>query len=436
MCKVSVLVPVYNVEKYLCQCLDSVVVQTLQDIEIICINDGSTDASLQLLREYQAKDGRIQIIDKPNSGYGHSMNMGLSVARGEYIGIVESDDFADKDMFARLYSVAVENDAELVRSNYWTYNEKDGDVFQEMMEGCPYDEVIIPYETSLKLWKDTFLWTSVYRKDFLNKNDIWFNETPGASYQDVGFTLKVLSCAKRVVLIRDAFLHYRTDNAFSSVNSKEKVFCKSEEFATVWEFLHKRPAIKAAVQFILPSVIYYHYVDTYWRISWRFKMGFLKMALHEFTEYKHNGMLDIDYWDRPAWDAMQKMIFDTKATYFKAYKRFQIQKMYLLGFEGKLKSFHKIYVYGAGQVGMTVIAYLQRREIRPNGILVSDKACNPDCLMGITVYTVESISPAEDTVILLAIREEDQYQVLPRLEEYGWGNIIVMDTELREVLQP
>lgn len=96
---VSVLIPCFNVERYVRECLDSVVNQTLGDLEILCINDGSTDATPDILREYAARDARIRIIDKPNSGYGDSMNRGLDAASGEYIGIVESDDRAEPDMF-------------------------------------------------------------------------------------------------------------------------------------------------------------------------------------------------------------------------------------------------------------------------------------------------------------------------------------------------
>ena len=116
--KVSVLVPICNVEKYLAQCLDSLVNQTLQEIEIICINDGSTDNSLSIIKEFAAKDNRIVIIDKPNSGYGDSMNRGLAIAKGEYIGIVESDDFADVDMFEQLYRFAQLGNIDIVRFHF------------------------------------------------------------------------------------------------------------------------------------------------------------------------------------------------------------------------------------------------------------------------------------------------------------------------------
>ena len=107
--KISVLIPVYNVEKYLERCLKSVCNQSFKDIEIICINDGSTDSSLSILEEYAKNDSRIKIIDKSNSGYGISMNIGLDNATGDYVGIIESDDFADLGMFETLYNMAVEN---------------------------------------------------------------------------------------------------------------------------------------------------------------------------------------------------------------------------------------------------------------------------------------------------------------------------------------
>ena len=124
MPKVSIVIPVYNVEKYLRQCLDSVVNQTLQDIEIICVNDGSKDSSLQIMHEYQAKDPRIKIIDKENSGYGASMNRGFDAATGEYLGIVESDDYAEPDMFEKLYAVAKADDLDVVKSGFFYYYSK------------------------------------------------------------------------------------------------------------------------------------------------------------------------------------------------------------------------------------------------------------------------------------------------------------------------
>ena len=110
MAKVSIIVPIYNVEQYLVECMESIVHQTLKDIEIICVNDGSTDNSLKIIQDYAQKDNRIVIIDKQNEGYGKGMNDGLDKATGEYVGIVEPDDYVDLHMYEDLYKIAHEND--------------------------------------------------------------------------------------------------------------------------------------------------------------------------------------------------------------------------------------------------------------------------------------------------------------------------------------
>lgn len=101
---VSIVIPCYNVEAYLPEVLDSVLGQTLENIEAICVNDGSTDGTLDVIKSYAARDSRIVIIDKPNGGYGHSMNKGMDMATGEYIGIVESDDYILPTMYEKLYA--------------------------------------------------------------------------------------------------------------------------------------------------------------------------------------------------------------------------------------------------------------------------------------------------------------------------------------------
>ena len=118
--KISLLIPIYNVERYLRECLASAQAQTLKDIEIICVNDGSTDESRSILEEFLS-DARFHVIDKENSGYGASMNRGLDAARGEYIAILESDDFLDPDALEVMYATAKANDADMVKSDFFLY---------------------------------------------------------------------------------------------------------------------------------------------------------------------------------------------------------------------------------------------------------------------------------------------------------------------------
>ena len=117
----SLLVPIYNVERYLRECLDSAVAQTLEDIEIICINDGSTDNSPAIIREYMERDARVKMIDKANSGYGDSMNRGLEMARGKYVGILESDDFMAPDALEKLVAAAERFNTDFAKANFDFY---------------------------------------------------------------------------------------------------------------------------------------------------------------------------------------------------------------------------------------------------------------------------------------------------------------------------
>lgn len=118
---ITILVPCYNVEKYVDECLSSIQKQTYDNLEVLCINDGSTDNTLNILRKYEASDNRFHIINKSNSGYGASMNIGLNKASGDYIGIVESDDFIEPQMFEKLIRPAIENDLDIARSCYFEY---------------------------------------------------------------------------------------------------------------------------------------------------------------------------------------------------------------------------------------------------------------------------------------------------------------------------
>lgn len=161
--KLSILVPIYNVEKYLSQCLESITAQTLQDIEIICINDGSMDGSLDIIKDFAKNDNRIVIIDKPNSGYGDSMNQGLEKATGEYIGIVESDDWIELDAFERLYQIARKNKADVVKANYYKVR---NNVDVEKVAEIPTREVMCPAEDRKVFLFAPAIWSAIYRRDF------------------------------------------------------------------------------------------------------------------------------------------------------------------------------------------------------------------------------------------------------------------------------
>ena len=293
MPKISILVPIYNVEKYLPQCLDSLVNQTLKDIEIICINDGSTDSSLEIIQEYINKDNRIKVISKQNSGYGDSMNQGLKLASGDYIGILESDDFTEPEMYEDLYNLADKNDADVAISDfylYWTKNNKTKKV--NSTSKYPDKKVTNIKETPFLLRNKTTTWAAIYKRSLIQGNNICYLTTPGASYQDTSFRIKTISCADKIICTHKAYVHYRQDNANSSVKSKGKVFAICEEYDTLTEFMNEHPEIKIYANSEKLINQWNGYMWNFKRVDEQFSDEFLERFYADFKKFNDAGEID------------------------------------------------------------------------------------------------------------------------------------------------
>lgn len=315
--KVSVVVPCYNVEKYLNQCIDSIVNQTLRDIEIICVNDGSKDSTLDILKSYAKNDKRVKIIDKPNGGYGESMNRGFDMATGEYIGIIESDDFAELDMFEKLYNCAKEHSLDAVKSGFYFYWSKDGERnvphpiasrITSKKTFCPSTDFKSTMEMVEFFNYKPSIWSAIYRTDFIRENGIRFNETPGASFQDTAFNFKVWSLAERARLMEECFLHYRQDNEASSINNPGKVYCICDEYAEIDRFLAAHPLIKAAVEPVMVRVKFDGYFWNYDRLSEPLQAEFIERFSEEFARHMADGSLRKEYFEWYKWKRVHQII--------------------------------------------------------------------------------------------------------------------------------
>lgn len=297
--KVSILVPVYNVEKYLRQCLDSIINQTLKEIEIIIINDGSTDTSLDIIKEYASKDNRIVIIDKKNSGYGHSMNQGLERASGEYIGIVESDDFVELNMFETLYELAKKHDVQVVKSNFYFYwsSPTAKSTKQNFLPQEDINKIITPSNDQSIFWVMPCIWAAIYQTEFLKNNNIKFLETPGASYQDTAFNFKIWASAERVYLTDDAFLHYRQDNETSSVNNPGKAFCVCDEYQEI-ELFAKKKKLNINIQQLIQRLKFGCFFWNFKRLSYPLNYKFLKHMSSDFKLAQEKQLLSHEFFSK------------------------------------------------------------------------------------------------------------------------------------------
>lgn len=301
MPKVSIIIPTYNVEDYLRECMESVTRQTLKDIEIICINDGSTDGSLQILKEYADKDSRIVLVDKENEGYGVGMNIGLDKASGEYIGIVEPDDFVPLNMYEDLYGIAKENDLDFVKADFYRFTRNSENGNMELIynhldsTGENYNQVINPFE---KPYITKFImntWSGIYRREYIEKYHIRHNTTPGASFQDNGFFWQTFIYARRCMFIDKPYYMNRRDNPNSSVNNKQKVYCMNVEYDFIRDiFMQKEnEELWERFKYYYNYKRYFSYIFTIGRISDEFKQEYVERISKEFKRAQELGELDL-----------------------------------------------------------------------------------------------------------------------------------------------
>lgn len=236
MPKVSVVIPIYNVEKYLKKCLDSVINQTLKDIEIICVNDCSSDNSESIIKEYINKDNRVKLINnKNNYGIGYSRNIGIDNSLSDYISFIDSDDFVSENFIEELYSTALKNDADIVfTNNIYTVNESTNNI-------KPY------YHNRLNIWKKKFnnsyiegisnfnvnteekentpeyplvvVWNKLLKKDFLYKKSIRFFDYRIA--EDADFFYRILANNPKMYYNNNAKYYYFQRSSSLMTNIKK-----------------------------------------------------------------------------------------------------------------------------------------------------------------------------------------------------------------------
>ena len=224
---VSVILPIYNAGPYLDQALDSVQTQSHRNIEIICINDGSTDDSLEIMQQHAAEDSRIRVINRENHGYGAEMNRGIDEARGKFIAILEPDDWLESNMFADMLEFASQFDepVDIVKTPYWRIWMPDTP--QQRKLNCSYRGRINPKTQPFQitdpgvvhiLCHHPSIWSALYRKDFLTKNNIRFHEIPGAGWADNPFLIDTLCRARRIIYLDQAYYCYREETPEKSKN--------------------------------------------------------------------------------------------------------------------------------------------------------------------------------------------------------------------------
>lgn len=242
MTKLSIIVPVYNVEKYLPKCLESLIKQTLKDIEIICVNDGSMDNSLAILKEFASKDSRIRIIDNQHQGVAKTRNTGIEQSTGEYIGFVDSDDYIDIDFFEKLYNSATKSNSDIAIASIL----KHKNFFNIYNAKYTKEETAITIHDKIKLCEDKkhfffYAWNKIYHSGFIKENNIKFSE--GQIYEDVMFAIKALYYSNKIISVYGTKYHYiEHENSLTKYKDKtgEKEHDLIKAYSELQEFCNSK----------------------------------------------------------------------------------------------------------------------------------------------------------------------------------------------------
>lgn len=234
--KVSIIIPVYNGEKYLVECLDTIQNQTYTNLEIICINDGSKDRSLNILKEYQKEDNRFVVIDQKNGGQSKARNEGIRRSTGKYIAFVDCDDFIELDMIEKMVLKAEKTNADIVITNFLLYFEDTGryESYRDEVLYYTLNNTVFTINECPEIIKYVGVWDKLFKRDFLKQNTLFFWEN--MIYEDHLYSVEAEVYAKRISLIPEHLYYYRK-NAGESITDKE---VDDDNFKKDFLLIHKK----------------------------------------------------------------------------------------------------------------------------------------------------------------------------------------------------
>lgn len=290
--KISFIIPVYNDGEYLEQCLDSVINQTLKDIEVICVDGGSTDNSLNILNKYQKKDSRIIIYSQENSGQENARNAALGIARGEYIFFVDSYDWIDLDASKELYELSKKDDLDVLLSQVINYDDGTNQFFETKYynnAGFPkdFDEKIFSFD-EIKEYIFFILCTpysKLYKRSFLEKNHIIF--PVGAFFEDNSFNCEVLLTSNRIKIFRKQYYFRRRRKDLVTAEADDTYWGAVEISNVVTDFFKKHDQYKRYIKLILNGKIEYlmYCLDV---IEDKFKNDYIDLIFKDLSKIKAN----------------------------------------------------------------------------------------------------------------------------------------------------
>lgn len=428
MAKVSVIIPVYNVERYLAECLDSVVYQSMKDLEIICVDDGSTDGSGKILDNYAKKDSRFHVIHKKNEGYGKAVNIGMAAADSPYVAIVESDDRIAETMYEDLYKIAEKYKAEVIKADYYEfYKSQNGNYIEEYVpltreeKRIPFYEKVLnvrEYEGALKFSKYT--WSGIYQLDFLRREHILHNETPGASYQDNGFWFQTMVKAESVYFVKNAYYHYRIDNPNSSVVSTTKVLAVNQEYDFIDKILEQMGT--KGIRFRKWSRYFrlWGNVGVISQIDPEYKEELADITRQELIRGIELGEIEADLYD----GYLKERLFDILADVKKFVGKDKARREKI---EEATKGYSTLILYGAGQIGRYVQGLLKEGRVNTKiaYFAVTKEPEISEELCGIPIKGLAELAKIQqDALVIISAGKKYEEEMRENLNKIGFHHYI------------
>lgn len=420
--KVSVILPSLNVADYIRECMESVMNQSLRELEIICIDAGSTDGTEEILWEYAQKDSRIVVLHSEIKSYGKQVNMGLDRACGEYVAILETDDWIAQEMYQCLYEYAIADKLD--------YMAADFDTFYELQSGYRcfyrrnlfsvdrrdwYGKILNSEQIAMLRASDYVLWKGIYSRKFLNDNHIRLHESQGAAFQDMGFLQQVKTFAEKAKYIDRSFYRYRQGrDAASSVSPEglryyEKEFrwiCDNKTFFNHLEGIHKKYYyLTMSNSFITKYEQILDLLDGNWRDlrlaePYEWFRGQIAPAIG-------SGLLEETMYEKKIWEKLSLLIASPEeyARQFTCSKGEREKNTCLLL---QMTKKRPVVIFGCGKRGEKLMLFLDKNHIRIDSFCDNNAALYGSKKFGFNIVSPKTLKDEiynKNEMVLLSMKE-------------------------------
>ena len=427
MSLISVVMPTLNTADFIGKCLKSVTGQTFKDIEILVVDAGSVDGTLEIVESFAAVDQRIKLTHSDIKSYGYQLNKGIEAARGKYLAIVEPDDYIAEDMLEDLYTQMELHGLDYVKAdNYFFWELESGDIYRGWSCAVPnnlYNVVFNPRNHREIHLSDIHLWNGIYDISFLKRHNIRANESNGAAYQDVGFLFQTIGYAEKVMYLNKAYYYYRRNNESSSIYSSQGLQYIVGEYTYIYNLLRHTE--------IWENIANQYYIRMFAQFKYRIQImaaGGKKWEGIEESVYTirdrlrkgmDNGMVDRFALDMDTWLDLTLLLQDAD----------MYVDFYMAWYAGKRNLFHAFYdragkydtivFYSCSNLGKYVCSLLEAVELEANIVFCdNDQEKQGKLFAGKSVYSCEEVAvryPGAFYIIANNRYSDDMSQQLLRL---------------------